>query len=238
MGDEATESTTASTDAGSPAASAAPATPPVLILTADQARSTPEYRALEQAHRTLGREKATLETSFGEFRTEAENSRQAAEAQRREALERQLLDQLGADGVAVYQEIAELSQSDPVAAAGRLASLVRTAQGQTPPVPAATAATASTEGEAGTVTANAAASATPPPPSRGVDGGSPLGQASTGEDVNQIVSDLEKTYTDTVARNQDMRSRNRVTMRDRSKAMIAFLGASYLKGGAKPKPQS
>lgn len=234
MGDELNPAT-ASTSSDDPAASAAPASPPVLILTADQARSTPEYRALEQAHRQLGREKATVETSFGEFRTQAENDRQAAEAERRAALERQLRADLGEDGIAVYQEIAELSQSDPVAAASRLAALVRTSKGQTPADAAAAAAAGSTT-EGDTVNANASASAAPPPPSQGVDGGAPLGQASTGEDTAGLIRDLEKTYAETVTRNQDMRSRNRVTMRDRATAMIAYLAAGYLKGGAKPKP--
>lgn len=236
MGDEL-DPTAASTSGSDPAAPAAPAAPPVLTLTPDQVRSTPEYRALELRHRQLGREKGEVETSFATFRTEAENTRQAAEAERRTALERQLRDSIGEDGVAAYQEIAELSQSDPMAAAMRVAELMGQSKGQTPTVPAAAAAaTTTTEGEQ--VGSQANASATPPPPSSGVDGGAPLGQASTGEDMGQIVRDLEKGFSDVVTRNQDMRSRNRVTMRDRATAMIGYLGAAYLKAGAKPKPNS
>lgn len=238
MGDELNPAATGTADDGAPAASAAPPAPAVLTLTPEQVRATPEYRALEAQHRRLGREKAQTEEAFSTFRSDAETARQAAEAERQAALERQLRDQLGEDGVTVYQEIAELSQSDPVAAALRVAELVRTSKGQTPAVPAAAAAAATTPAEGQQVNANAQAAAVPPPPSSGVDGGAPLGQASTGEDIDQIVRDLETTYSETVKRNQDMRSRNRVTMRDRATALISFLGASYLKGGAKPKPQS
>ena len=209
-----------------------PAPPPVLTLTPEQIRATPEFRALAQQNRVLAREKGTVESALAAQREEAETARQAAEAQRTAALEQQLGSLLGPDGQAAYAELAELSQSDPMAAALRVAELMAKAQGQTPPAAPATAPASTTEG-AGTVTANAAA--TPPPPSSGVDGGAPLGQASTGEDVDQIISDLQGRYAAVVERNQNLGTRNRVTMRDRASALISYLGAAYLKAGAKPK---
>lgn len=216
-----------------------PAPAPVVVLTPDQIRAHPEFQALLKQNRQLAREKGSVERQFADFRTEAAEAQQAAEAERQAALERQLREQLGEDGVAVYQEIAELSQSDPFAAALRIAELRKAPAGQTP-VPAATGTPAAGEPEEDPVAgnANAAASAAPPPPSQGLDGGAPLGQASTGEDVGQIIKDLESHYAATVARNQDMRSRNRVTMRDRASALIGYIGAAYLKAGAKPKSNS
>lgn len=225
MGDELEPN---ETTPASPAAPAAPAAPPVVVLSAEAARNTPEYRALEEAHRRMGAERARVEAELAQSRTAAEEARQAAEAQRVADFERQLTERLGEAGTAAYQEIAALSQSDPMAAAMRVAELVSQAQGQTPPA-AAAAPASPTEG------APAVANAAPPPPSSGVEGGAPLGQATTGEDVDQIISDLSKTYAEVVERNQNLGSRNRVTMRDRAKGMISFLGASYLKAGAKPK---
>lgn len=214
-----------------------PAPPPVVSLTPEQIRATPEYQALLRSNRQLGRDKASSDAALATMRTEAEEARQAAEAQRTAALETQLQAILGSEGQAAYAELADLSQSDPMAAALRVAELMAQAKGQTPPAQAPAAAGKPTTGEeVSDVAANASASA-PPPPSSGVDGGAPLGQASTGQSVDQIIADLTKTYSDTVARNQNLASRNRVTMRDRAAAMIAYIGGSYLKAGAKPKSQ-
>lgn len=211
-----------------------PAAPATLSLTPEQVRSTPEFRALEKQNRTLARKAGAAEAAAAAARTDAETARQAAEAQATAALEQQLIAEIGPDGIAAYSEIAELAANDPVAAARRLAELVRQAQGQTPPATASAAVEQASE-ESGTV---ANASATPPPPNSGVDGGVPLGQASTGEDQAEIISGLTKNYTDVVARNQNPLTRNRVTMRDRASALISYLGVGYLKAGAKPKSNS
>ncbi len=75
----------------------------------------------------------------------------------------------------------------------------------------------------------------PPPPSGGINGDAPLGAASTQEDLGQVISGLEGGYNGVVERVQDPLTRNRVTMRDRATGFINYLGAAYLKAGAKPK---
>lgn len=208
---------------------------PALSMTSDAVRNSPEFQALAKQNRLLARQKGTAEAAAVAARSEAETARQAAEAERNAALVQQLTATLGADGIAAYNEIAELSATDPVAAAVRLAEFAKAGAGQTPPAqaPGATVTPAAQAGE-GTV-ANAAQAQTPPPPSQGADGGQPLGMASTGEDQNAIIASLEKTYSDVVVRNQNFATRNRVTMKDRAAAMIAYVGAAYLKAGAKPR---
>lgn len=204
-----------------------------LHLTPEAVRNSPEFKALEKQNRQLARQKGTAETAAAAARTEAENVRQAAEAERQAVLSQQLISTLGESGIAAYTEIAELSATDPVAAAQRLKALMESAaQSAAPKAPEAP--TTTSEGTESNV-ANATSQRTPPPPSHGLDGGTPLSQGSTGEDQATVIAGLEKTYADVVARNQNFSQRNRVTMKDRANGFISYLGAAYLKSGAKPK---
>lgn len=197
-------------------------------LTSDAVRNSPEYKELARQNRLLARQAGSATREAETARGAAERARAAAEAESQADLERELMESLGEDGVAAYNEIAELSQTDPRAAARRMAALLKS-RGQTP----ADVIAAATEQPAETEEGNLAP-AVPQPP-RGVDAGAPLSQGVAVDPNVAIAADLEKTYSDVVARNQDPRLRTRVTMKDRANGLIAYLGAAYIKSGAKPK---
>lgn len=208
-------------------------TPPSTTLSATDVRRSPEYRALAAKNRELARTNGQLTTAEAAARTAAEEARLAAEAGQQAALDAQLIQQLGTDGMAFWDEFAALSASDPVAAAKRLAEFRAAGAVAQNDDPDADPAAGDPDAGGGTVPAQ-----TPPPPSRGVDGGAPLGAASTGEDMNAVIAGLEKGYSDVVERVQNPATRNRVTMKDRSAAFINYLAASLLKSGATPKNQA
>lgn len=204
------------------AAGAADPTPAV-DLTPDAIKRSPEYQALLKANRSLARANGTLTGQVGTARTQAEEARLAAEATKQAALDAEITAALGEDGVTFWSEFAELAQTDPVAAAKRLAEFRASGvAAQSAAADADPAAGDPDAGEGGTVPAQ-----TPPPSSRGVDGGASLTQPA-GETPDQIVAGLTKTFQDTVERVQDPTTRNRVTMKDRAAGFIAFLGASYV----------
>lgn len=220
-------------DSGDPiddAIGAPPTANPALSLTPDAIRNSPEFRALERDNRKLARQAGDANKAAAAAREAAEEARQAAEAQQQAALEADIMSALGEDGVAVWSELADLSASDPRAAARRFAEVMAAGRVQSPPEgdPAAGGDDAAAGGEG-------VPAQTPPPPSRGVDGGQPLGAAAAGEDPQAIIAGLEKGFVDVVDRVQDPITRNRVTMRERAGAMMNYLAASYLKGGASPR---
>lgn len=220
--------TTAAGDAVAPAVAAA--------LSPEQIRSTPEFRALEEQNRTLARQAGAARAEVERQRQAAEQARQAAEAQRVADQAASIAAVLDDRGRAAWDEIATLSQTDPVAAARKFAELTKAqaAQSAAPNADATTTAQASATGET-TVAGPASTESTPPPPPSGVSGAAPLTPASTDDDVPAIIESLTKTYGETVARVQDPVTRNRVTMRDRGDAFISFLGAAYLKAGARAR---
>lgn len=205
---------------------------PALSLTPEQIRNSPEYRALAKENRKLARQAGDANTAAAAARTAAEEARQAAEAQQQAALEADITGMLGEEGVALWGELATLSESDPRAAARRLAEALTAAGAQSA---AAGGDGAAGEGGASAGDQGVPANTPPPPPGRGVDGSQPLGAAASGEDLNQVISALEKSYSDIVERVQDPLTRNRVTMRERATGFINYLGGAYLKAGAKPK---
>ena len=195
-------------------------------LTPDHVRSTPEYRELVRQNRILARQKGDADRQIAEARTRAEAATQAAEADRMAAQETKVREILGDDGVALWEQFADLSTTDPVRAAELLASYKGKAQSQPPATPESQPA-----GER-----NTQVSQSNVPPATGLSrtvGDAPL--AGPADDTDSVVEALEKRYADMVERNQDPSRRNRVTMKDRANAMIAYVGAAYLKSGAKPK---
>lgn len=196
-------------------------------------RNSPEFRELVKQNRSLSRAVGTAARREATVRGELETVRQAAEAERAAQLEQRVQGILGSDGVAAWDEIAELSATDPVAAAVRISELIA-AKGQTPAEvipptgqPPATPAAGSA----------AVPAQTPPPPSGRVDGSAPIGVASIGEDIDAVIAQAEADYQAVVKRNTDPVSMNRVTMRERGKGFMSFLAGSYLKAGATPKPK-
>lgn len=204
-------------------------------LPPDSIRNSPEYREVLRQNRALAREAGQAKARENEARAELERSRQAAEAERAAMVNRQVADILGAEGVNAWNEIAELSATDPVEAAKRIAALAA-AQAQSkqsePPAPASETAKP-TEEEVETKVPEqqqpAAAAA-----SRSVTADSPL-TAPDQNDPQRIIEALEKQFQATAERNQNPATRNRVTMKERAGAMISYLGAAYLKAGARPK---
>jgi hypothetical protein len=202
-------------------AAAAAAEAPILEAIAqasDTVRNSAEFKALEKAARKTAREAGRVARDAYISRNQAESDRQAAEALSRATQEDQIRTLLGDDGVVAWNEIADLSDTDPVAAAKRLQEFgLEMAKS----LAAADPTGAATPPEGGTVPS------TPPLPGGSVDPNAPLNPPATDE-VDQLIAQLDKKYTDVVDRNQDPITRNRVTMRDRSDAFIAFLGSAVV----------
>lgn len=196
-----------------------------LSLSSDLVRNSPEYRALQKQLREQARESGRIRAEAEASRQEAESIRQAAEAARQQAIAEQLGGILGDEGVDTFNEIAELSETDPVEAARRFRQFAASL-GQTQlEVPAALGTAAVTAG--GTTVPEQQA---PPPPSTGVSGDAPLGQPTTGVDWDEIASSASRRYNEIVERNQDPVMRARVTDRERGEGFMSWLAASYVKG--------
>lgn len=199
-----------------PAAPAAPATQATRLSPAD-VRATPEYQAQVSAARREARLKGEAEARETQLRSELEETRAAAEAQAREAQAAQIASVLGADGVARWNEIAELQATDPVGAAQKFAAF-GVEMGQTHAARTAAAA-------------QGGAPAKPPAaplPSGGVGAGAPIGQATTGTTWDEIADAAEGKFDEIAARQQGpLTERNRVTGRDRAEGMMSHLVGGY-----------
>lgn len=197
--------------------------------TPEQIRNSPEFRELARQNQLLATAGGRNAREASTARAEAERQRLAAEAKQQQDLEASVVAILGEDGLAAYNEITQLSQSDPGAAALKLAELVAQARGQTPPAVQPGAAPAAPVAPGGIV---------PPAPSapRGLSADAPLGQLPVAVDeYTQVADELDSTYNDVVKRVQDPQLRRRVTTADRAKGMISYLGASLIRGGARPR---
>lgn len=201
--------------AATPPSAATP--PPSLTLTPDMVRNSPEFRALAEQNRTLARQRGDAEAAAAAARGEAEQIRQAAEAQRRAALDSQLRAELGDEGVAFWSEFAELSSTDPMAAARKLAEF--RAGGQTP---APGAAAAGQPQPTGGSTVPAQGTGAPPPAPSGIHADSPLGSIPAQDTDEQVVAALDKRVEDITKRNLDPMTRNRVTDRERQEGIMAI----------------
>jgi hypothetical protein len=197
-----------------------------LGLTPEHVRNTPEYRELARQNRILARQAGDAAAQAAKAREAAEAAAQAAEAERMTAQETRIRDILGDEGVAMWDQFADLSNTDPVAAAELLAQFTA-ARAQSP------SGGATPEAEAGGGTQVPTNTTPTTGLSRAVSGDTPLGGVQ--DDTTQLIEQLEKRYTDTVDRNLTPATRNRVTAKERAAAMIAFLGAAYLKSGARPR---
>lgn len=214
-----------------PAPSGAPAAPPVsTALSIEAVRNSPEYREQAKAARTAARKAGTVEVENARLRTELEATRTAAEAQARESQAEQVRAILGDDGVATWEAIAELSTTDPVAAARQFADFgARLAQSQQPP-PAP-------DGSAPTLPAGGAPVPPAPLPNQGVSASAPLGQSGTDNSYEQIANEAEARYQDVVKVVQGpLSGRNRITGKIRQGAIMDFLVSSVARTvGAREK---
>lgn len=199
---------------------------PSLTLSSDAVKNSPEYRALQRQLRAEARKAGRLEAELGTVRTQSAEALQAAEAQRQQAIAEQIATVLGEDGVDAFNEIADLSADDPVAAAKRFKELVAS-YAQSGGDTQALAAVA----DGGTnVTGNQQQQTPPPVPGHTLSGDAPLGQTTTGTDWDGIVTEASDRYAKIVERNQDPVLRTRVTDRERGDGFMAWLAASYVKG--------
>lgn len=211
--------------AGEPEAPPAPAP-----QAASSVLDSPEYKALAKQNRTLARQLGTSRAAEAAARTKAEEDRQAAEAQQLAAQAQQVVEILGDEGLSEWQAIAELSEADPVEAAKRLKALMeRGAQSAEPPAaPAAAAATPPAEG-----TPPVAPTGAVPP--RGVDGDAPL-TPPPGNEIEDLVSVANKEFADMASVvQQSTKGGRKPTMKERAGVLIKYLGADYLRQGARPK---
>lgn len=181
-------------------------------------RNSPEFQALANRARADARRAGTATRNANAARREVETMRQAAEAERFAAAEAQI-GELPEDAVAAYQELAELGQSDPVAAATRFAEMM--ANAQSAPA-AATEEAPTTPPTEATVPEQA-----PPPMLAGVSGSVPLSEP-VNDGIAELRADLDRQYAEVVERNQSATTRNRVTMRERARGFIAYVASAYL----------
>ena len=202
----------------------APASTPSLTLSPDAVRNSPEYRALARQAREDARARGRAEAEAARVRTEAAEQLQAAEAQRQQAIADQIEEVLGADGVDEFNDLAELSATDPVAAARKFQSLItRYAQsgGNVGDLDKAVSGDANAGGT------NVTDQAPPQVPNLRADGDVPLGQAPVqGDDWEGISKDAAQRYAAVVERNQDPLLRSRVTDRERAGGFMAWIEAS------------
>jgi len=205
---------------GSPVEAASTLMPP------DFVRNSPEYRELQRQNRMLARQKGSMEAEVATYRQQAEQAREEAAAAEAAARENQIRAVLGDEGVAAWAEIAELSESDPIAAARKFAEIMGSKPTAAPPAAAPEEATVAPE----QTTAPA-----PPAPPRGLDAAAPLSQTSTAEDYEATANRLEAEYQKVVEQVQNPLTRNRVRLRDQASAFISYVGAAYLRAGARPK---
>lgn len=200
---------------------------PSLTLAPDAVRNSPEYKALQRQLRAEARARGRAEAEAASVRTSSAEALQAAEAQRQQAIAEQLRDVLGEDGIDAFNEMAELSETDPVAAARKFRELA-TSFAQSGGNPADLAAAVAGNEGAAPVTGQ---QQTPPPvPGNTLSGDAPLGQATTGTDWDAVITDSTDRYAKIVERNQDPITRARVTDRDRGEGFMAWLSAAYVKG--------
>lgn len=213
---------------GAPAGTAT-ATPPPPPSASQSILDSPEYKELAKQNRQLARDAGRAKAAEEAARAEAERIRLAAEATQQAAMEQQIAEILGDDGVDEWNRIAELAGAgDQVEAAKALRALMTKATGAQSPA-AAAPATSANPGEGAPVTT--------PSGSRSVGADAPL-SAPQGSETSQIITQLESNWTAAVERNQNPDTRNRMTMRDRAEALIGYVGAAYLKAGAKAKDRS
>lgn len=201
-----------------------PPSPGSLALTPELVRGTPEYKALQRERRSDARKIGNLEAQLSAARTEAENARTAAEASTVTTQREQIRTILGDDGVTAWENIADLSSSNPVEAARQMRELgLRLAQTQAAgsPPPAGTPITPPAPPAGGT-------NVPPPPSTQGSLGGNaPLGQPSPDSGWDGIIAGAQADFEEIVKRNQDPLTRNRVTMKDRAKGMMAYITGAY-----------
>lgn len=193
------------------AAAPAAAAPASITLSSDLVRNSPEFRALQEQNRILARKSGTADAAVAAARAEAEQIRQVAEAERNAALAQTLRSTLGDDGLAFWNQLSDVSATDPVAAAKLLAEW--RSGGQTPVPAAQTPAAPAPEGRS--------QMAAPAPQSSGLHADSPLGSSTPQESDEQTIAALDAKIEALTDRNLNPTTRSRVTIKERDEGIMA-----------------
>lgn len=215
--DDGDDDAPAGEPAGTPPVIAAPAT---TTLPPDSVRNSPEYLALMEQNRTLARQAGSDRAAAAQARQDAEAARLAAEAQQRDAVAQEIRGILGEDGEAVWREVAELSSTDPVAAARRLAEFRGSAQSAPGADPDADVDPQQT-GEPAVPAQGTGAPSTPPPMGSSLHADSPLGSVAQTDSDDAAIAALDKRFNDLAERAQHPLSQNRLTEKERQEGIMA-----------------
>lgn len=200
--------------AGTPPASGSADT----SLPPEAVRNSPEYKALQERLRSEARRRGDAERQAADARAQLERTQQDTEANRQAQLQAQINEILGQEGLADWQEFAELSERDPIEAAKKLRAMrERTA----------TPAPQPGEGQQNVATTQQQPQApSAPPPPRTLGGDAPLSSVADNSDAEEI-AELERTWSDVVEKNRT--TPNRITDRDRQRGLMAYMQAGYRK---------
>lgn len=202
-----------------PAAPAASVAPANVSLSSDLVRNSPEFRALQEQNRTLARKAGTADAAIAAARQEAEQIRQAAEAERNAALAQGLQATLGDEGLAFWNRLSELSATDPLAAAKALADWRAGGQTAAPP------ATPPAEPAAQQGQQRMEPQGTLP---TGLHADAPLGANGPQESNEQTIAAFDTKIAELTARNQDPMTRNRVTTKERDEGIMAVFAKGVI----------
>lgn len=202
-----------------PAAPAAIAGPADTTLAPDLVRNSPEFRALQEQNRILARKAGAADTAIAAARQEAEQIRQAAEAERNAALAQRLQATLGDEGLAFWNQLSELSATDPEAAARALADW-RTS-GQTAAAPATPPAAMAPQGGQQRVEPQGTLPT-------GLHADAPLGANGPQESNEQTIAAFDQRIEEITKRNQDPMTRNRVTTKERDEGIMAVFAKGVI----------
>lgn len=201
-------------------------------LSPDAVRNSPEYRALVRQLRNAEKRLAAAERAASEARAAAEEARQAAEAERRMQEQERIRSILGDEGVALWSEIAELSATDQVAAAERLAALLRSRAQSVAPEPTPHPPAQQEE----------QVTQSPPSLPTGIAASQPLRPVTDEMAVwDEVIEASQSEFDRIVELNQNLLTRNRVTERERRSGIMAYLAGAYAKAfktrGVRPRAQ-
>lgn len=189
--------------------------------TPDQVRQSPEFLALAEQNRNLARQAGQSRQEAERLRQETEAQRQAAEAQRAAAIQQQLQATLG-DQAPAFATLAQLLQTDPVAAAQQFAQMTRVQSTATPSVP---------QGQPAQPVDSHAAAPPPAVPSMsqvaGISASAPLGAPPQRTDEERA-AEYRARFEKTVADNRNLQTRTRIRARERAEALGNYLKSALL----------
>ncbi len=206
---------------GSPAAGAASSAAPATPQISPEAQA--QIDALQRQLREEARRRGSTEAELRTLRREQAEAAAAAQAQAAADQAAAFAEALGEEGVTFWNELSELSVTDPVAAAKKLADWRKSAAASITPVP-------SSQPPSGTAVNNPAPTGQPvPPPPAGVPADGSLSNQPTADPDEVEAAASEQRFNEIVGRIQDPKTRNRVRRAEREEGLYHYLNAAYRK---------